>query len=138
MIRMLYGKKGSGKSKKIVDMANESVKTAKGVSVFIDDDNRLMYDLKRDIRFVDTTEYGIDSLDRLYGLICGMMSQNYDLECVFIDGLNNIVKEDIAEMKDFFKNLDKVTEANNVDVVMIISADAKDMPKFLTKYENII
>ena len=138
MIRMLYGKKGSGKSKKIVDMANESIKTLKGVSVFIDDDNRLMYDLKRDIRFVNTNEYNINSLDRLYGLICGMMSQNYDIESVFIDGLNNIVKEEISEMQEFFTSLNKVTEDNKVQVVMIISADAKDMPKFLTKYENII
>ena len=138
MIRLLYGKKGSGKSKKIVDLANEANDNAKGSVVFLDDDSRLMYDLKRDIRFVNTSEYCADTADRLYGLICGMMAQNYDIEAVFIDGLNNIVHENIQQMEPFFSSLEKITTANNVDVVIIVSADVNSMPEYLTKYENLI
>lgn len=138
MIRMLYGKKGSGKSKKIVDMANESIANAKGNSVFIDDDSRLMYDLKRDIRFVNTNEYNIKTADALYGLICGMLAQNYDIDNIYIDGVNNIVADGIANMEKFFADLDKLVEQAKVDITMIVSADADQMPEFLKKYENLI
>ena len=72
MVQLVYGTKGSGKTKRLIAMANEEVSSAAGTVVFIDDDNRYMYDVKHEIRFVNVKEYAIDNADKLYGFICGM------------------------------------------------------------------
>ena len=61
MIQVIHGKKGSGKTKRILDQANEAIKEHKGDVIFIDDDNRYMYDLRHEVRFVNAGEYGSDS-----------------------------------------------------------------------------
>ena len=66
MINVICGKKGSGKTKKIIDSANENVQKSKGSVVFVDDNNRYMYDLHRDIRFVDTSAYNIRQCGKIH------------------------------------------------------------------------
>ena len=90
MIQILAGEKGQGKTKKLIDMANEASKTVDGNVVFIDDDSRHMYDLHYGIRFVETSKYKICSYEVLIGFIYGILSQNGDIQKVFIDGLGNI------------------------------------------------
>ena len=102
MISVIYGKKGSGKSKKLVDMANTEVAEVKGDIVFIDDDSRAMYDLKHEIRFVNCVDYGIRNADKLYGFIAGMMAQDYDITSIYIDGIKNILEKGITNLNWFF------------------------------------
>ena len=134
MIRIIYGKKGSGKTKKIIDAANEAVKSSTGELVFIDDDNRYMYDLRHEIRFVNATEYDVSSPDTFMGFICGILAGNYDMKQLFIDGFLRLVKSDMADLEPFFVKLEDITHRHGVDVV--ISASAKDdtVPEFLKKY----
>lgn len=134
MIRVIYGKKGSGKTKKIIDAANEAVKVSTGELVFIDDDNRYMYDLRHEIRFVNATEYNVSSPDTFMGFICGILAGNYDMKQLYIDGFLRLVKSDMTELEPFFVNLEDITHRHGVDVV--ISASAKDdtIPAFLEKY----
>ena len=133
MIRVIYGKKGSGKTKKIIDFANAAVKTSKGNLVFIDDDNRYMYDVDRDIRFVNATEYDVSSPDIFMGFISGIMAGNYDMEELFIDGFLRLVKSDIDDLEGFFAKLDELTARNGVSVLLSVGAD-KDAPEYLKKY----
>ena len=134
MIRIIYGKKGSGKTKKIIDAANEAVKSSTGELVFIDDDNRYMYDLRHEIRVVNATEYDVSSPDTFMGFICGILAGNYDMKQLFIDGFLRLVKSEMADLEPFFVKLEDITHRHGVDVV--ISASAKDdtVPEFLKKY----
>ncbi len=134
MIQILAGEKGEGKTKRLLEMANEAAKTSKGDVVFIDDDNRHMYDLKPTIRFVKTN-FVMNDQKILFGFICGILSQNNDIEQIYIDGLHNIVKnltnEDIAE---FIAELGKLSTENGVDFVFIISSKVDTLPEGIKRY----
>ena len=134
MIRIIYGKKGSGKTKKIIDAANEAVKSSTGELVFIDDDNRYMYDLRHEIRFVNATEYDVSSPDTFMGFICGILAGNYDMKQLFIDGFLRLVKSEMADLEPFFVKLEDITHRHGVDVVISASAKADTVPEFLKKY----
>ena len=91
MIQILAGEKGEGKTKRLIEMANDAGKSSKGHVVFIDDDNRHMYDLHYNIRFVKTN-FVMNDQKIFFGFICGILSQDNDIEQIYIDGLHNIVK----------------------------------------------
>ncbi len=135
MIQILAGGKGEGKSKKLLAMANDAGKVANGHVVFIDDDNRHMYDLHYDIRFVETSGFVMKDLKVLFGFICGILSQDNDIEKIFIDGLHNIVKDiDNDSLTEFIKELEKTSASANVDFVMIISEVAENLPEKAKEY----
>jgi len=134
MIQLIYATKGSGKTKRLIDMANAELNTTKGDVVFIDDDKRYMYDVKHQVRFVDVKDYGIDSCDSLYGLLCGMVAQNFDIEAVFIDAFLKIIGKDVTEIEGYIKKIEELTDKNDFKAVIIISADPEKAPEYLKKY----
>ena len=91
MIHIIYGKKGSGKSKMLLDMANAEVETSDGNMVYLDDNNRCMYDLKHEIRFINTSDYHINNFDKLYGFICGILSRDFDISSCLYRRLKKMV-----------------------------------------------
>ena len=131
MIQLIYAKKGSGKTKRLIDLANAELNSTKGDVVFIDDDKRYMYDVAHQARFVDVKDYGIESGDALYGMLCGMVSQNYDIEAVYIDAFLKIVRMDVAEIKELMDKIDALSEKNDFKAVIIISDDPDKAPDFL-------
>ena len=131
MIQLIYAKKGSGKTKRLIDLANAELNSTKGDVVFIDDDKRYMYDVAHQARFVDVKDYGIESGDALYGMLCGMVSQNYDIEAVYIDAFLKIVKMDVAEIKELMDKIDALSEKNDFKAVIIIRDDPEKAPDFL-------
>lgn len=134
MIKIIAGEKGEGKTKKLIEMANEAAKTAKGHVVFIDDDNRHMYDLHYNIRFVKTN-YKMDDQRILFGFICGILSQDSDIEQIYIDGLHNIVTNLTAEgISDFVTELEGISASENVDFNLIISGKTDALPENAKKY----
>ena len=115
-------------------MANEAAKTAKGHVVFIDDDNRHMYDLHYNIRFVKTN-YKMDDQRILFGFICGILSQDSDIEQIYIDGLHNIVTNLTAEgISAFVTELEGISASENVDFNLIISGKTDALPENAKKY----
>ncbi|NLK38245.1 MAG: twitching motility protein PilT [Epulopiscium sp.] len=135
MIQIIAGEKGEGKTKRLLDMANDAGKKADGHVVFIDDDKRHMYDLHYSIRFVDTNGFLMKDQNTFFGFICGILSQDRDIEKVYIDGLNNIVK-DISneELEHFLTKLDRTSQEHNVDFVMIISQKTETLPAKAKSY----
>lgn len=135
MIQILAGEKGEGKTKRMLEMANQAGKDAKGHVVFIDDDNRHMYDLDYSIRFVDTADFVMHDQKVFFGFICGILSQDGDIEKIFIDGINNIVKgmqdEDLTA---FIKETEKLSERNNVDFIIIVSTKTDALPEEIKKH----
>ncbi|MBR7111100.1 MAG: hypothetical protein IKC83_04420 [Clostridia bacterium] len=134
MIKIIYGAKGSGKTKRIIDTANEDALTTNGDVVFLADTNRYMYDLKRKVRFVNINEYEIQTELGLLGFIRGMLAGNTDIATVYIDGAHRMANRDIVDMVWFYNKLEALSEKNNTSFVLTVSADEKDLPDFIKKY----
>ena len=134
MIKIIYGAKGSGKTKRIIDTANEDALTSKGNVVFIADTNRYMYDLKRKVRFVNINEYEIQTELGLLGFIRGMLEGNADITTIYVDGAHRMANRDIVDMVWFYNKLEALSEKNDTTFVLTVSADEKDLPDFIKKY----
>ena len=135
MVKILAGEKGEGKTKKMIDMANAASKEAKGSIVFVDDDNSHMYDLHYSVRFVETPKFIMDDPQVFRGVVCGILSQNSDIETIYIDGLNHIVnKVTDEEFVAFIQELDKTSKEAEMDMVMIISRKTDLLPAEVQQY----
>ena len=134
MIKVIYGAKGTGKTKLLIDAANATVSEAKGHMIFISDSKRGMYDLEREIRFIDVSEYDIAGEAALCGFIKGVIAGNNDNEYVYIDGVVRIAGKPVQEMAAFFYMLDKVSKTNNLVITVSVSAAKEELPDFVAKY----
>lgn len=134
MIRVLFGEKGAGKTKRIINMANETIAQAKGSIVFIDDDSQYMFEIKRDIRFVDASRFEIDGPKMFYGFLCGIAAQDYDLEHLFIDGFLKIVHHDLDTLEGLFSQLKKFAEDCKLTITISISGNPGNTPAFLKEF----
>ena len=138
MIKVIYGPKGMGKTKVLIDTVNKLAQQAKGVVVFLDDSTQLMYDLKHEVRFVNVSDFPFLGRDGFFGFLCGILSQNYDIEGIFIDGLNYITKQNAVELESFFKNLQEVVDKTEIDFYITINGTSEALPEFLKPYITII
>ena len=134
MIKVIYGSKGTGKTKQIIAAANAAVATAKGHLIFITDNKRCMYDLEREIRFIDVKDFDIAGEAALCGFIKGVIAGNHDNEYVYIDGVMRIAGKAANELAGFFYMLDKVAEQNGLTITLTVSAAKEDLPDFIAKY----
>ena len=135
MVQILAGEKGEGKTKKLIAMANEAGKSANGSVVFVDDDNSRMYDLHYSVRFVDTPKFIMEDPQVFRGFVCGILSQNRDIEKIYIDGLNHIVdKVSDADFVKFIEELEKTSAEAETDMIMIISRKQDLLPAEVQKY----
>lgn len=134
MIQILFGDKGTGKTKRLIAMANSSIGNAKGGIVFLDHNSQYMYDVKRDIRFIDVSKFKIDSPKMFYGFICGIAAQDFDLEYVFIDGFLKIVHHELDTLKELFSHLKEFAEERSITIVFSISGDPSSVPEFIKEF----
>lgn len=137
MIRVLFGDKGTGKSKRLISMANEALATSKGSIVYISSSDQYMYDVKREIRFIDTSRFVIDGPKMFYGFLCGIAAQDFDLEQLFIDGFLKIVHHDLGTLEGLFSQLKKFAEDCNITITLSISGKDEAMPEFLKEFVYI-
>ena len=130
MIRLITGGKGAGKTKKLIDMANKAVKDTDGHVVFIDDDNRHIYDLHYDIRFVETADFPLSNYREFIGFVCGILSQDSDITEVFVDGLTNVIRTvDGESLLKLRKKLDQLSATRNLDFIISINYEDSDLPE---------
>ena len=134
MIKVIYGAKGTGKTKMMIDAANETVKGAKGHMILITDSKRGMYDLEREVRFIDTSDYDIAGEAALCGFVKGVIAGNHDNEYVYIDGVVRIAGKPVQEMAAFFYMLEKVAKTSEVTITVSVSATKEELPDFVSKY----
>lgn len=135
MIQVIYGKRGSGKSKKMVSLANEQVKTSKGNVVFVDDDSRAIHELDRQIRFIDASEYSLTDYRSIYGFLCGIISTNYDVTTIFIDGLLNGMDKKSESSDKVFARLQEFSEKNSIDLYIAMHDEGDLAISELEKYK---
>lgn len=135
MLKFIIGKKGSGKTSRLIESVNTAVKTDKGHLVFINNSKRHMFDLDSRVRLIDTAEYNITTYASLYGLVCGVLAQDYDVSTIFVDSMTKIVvDEDINASHDAVEGLSVLCEKHNVDIIITASVDVADAPDFIKKY----
>ncbi|MBQ2914939.1 MAG: hypothetical protein IKC58_06665 [Clostridia bacterium] len=134
MIHVIYGAKGTGKTKVLVDDANNYAQTAKGVVVYIDRANHRMHDLNRNIRLVDASHYGLESQKDILSFIKGMLAANFDIEKIYIDGLARLFDCNIAELGEVYQGLEDICKEFNINVTITASGALETLPEFVTKY----
>ncbi len=134
MIKIICGPKGSGKTKRIIEVANEAVATAKGHLIFITDTKRYMYDLKREVRFIDVTDYQIAGEEALCGFIKGAIAGNYDNEFIYVDGIARIAGKNLTDMAQSFYMLEKIAALRNLEIWITCSCSEEELPEFAKKY----
>ncbi len=133
-MKIVYGPKGTGKTKIAINGANGDVQTAKGHIVFVTDTKRYMYDLKREIRFIDVTDFGVSGEDGLKGFLSGIIAANADNEYVYLDGVARITGKELSALESFFAAIEKLENDFSVTFVITCSAAKEELPAFIAKY----
>ena len=134
MITIMYGTKGTGKTKQLIEAANANAQDAKGLSVFITDTKRYMYDIDRNVRFIDVTDYSIAGEEALCGFIKGVAACNGDHEYLYIDGIARISGKELKYMAAMFYMLEKISNDNNIIITITCSCAKEELPEFVAKY----
>lgn len=128
MIQIISGAKGKGKTKFLIQKANDSVKSAEGNVVYLDKNNKHMYELSNRIRLINMGEYSLDTYDAFLGFICGMLSQDSDLELLFLDSFLTIANLSDDYVGYVLSKLNDISQKFSVDFVISISIDADHIP----------
>lgn len=133
MIQIISGVKGKGKTKFLIQKANEAVKTANGSVVYLDKNNKHMYELSNRIRLINVGDFPIDTYDAFLGFICGLISQDRDLETLFLDSFLTIASVSEEYVGYVLSKLADISERFNVDFTLSISIDADNIPEDFKK-----
>ena len=133
MIKVLYGPKGIGKSRRLLAMANDSYTERGENSVFIDKDSDRMYALDRNIRFINSSDFSIDGPKMFSGFLSGIAAQDFDLEAIYINSFMAVVHHPLAELKGMFEFLDDFSRRCKVDLIISLSSET-DAPEFVKPY----
>ena len=133
MITLLIGKKGSGKTKTLIEMAYKAVETSKGNVVVIEKGLKLTYDITHKARLIDVDAYGIAGLDAMVGFVSGICAGNYDVTDILVDSTLKIIGDgaDLETLVSKFETLSNNAETN---IVLSVSAAEEDLPVAVTKY----
>jgi len=127
MVKIITGKKGTGKTKILIDMINESAKKTSGNIVCIEKGAKLTYDIDHSVRLSDTEHYGIDGYDTFYGFVAGMFAGNFDISEVYVDSILKIGGPDYTELGILLQKLDKLS-GDDIQLVFTVSAEVVDLP----------
>lgn len=135
MIKVHIGLKGSGKTKNLIAAVNSAINEEHGNVVCITDGNRLMHDLDRKARMINTEDFSVKNFDMFEGMICGLIAQDYDITHIFIDSVfKSVPNGDMESIEDFISDLEKLEEKFNVSFTMMISAEASSAGPNVKKY----
>ena len=124
MLHLIIGEKGKGKTKVIHEMANKAVTEAKGSIVYLDRNSKHMYDLSNKIRLIDVSRYPIKNSDEFIGFVCGIISQDHDLEQLYLDGFLDCAKLKAEEAENALCQLDAIGEMFHIAINISFSASA--------------
>ncbi len=130
MVQIIAGKKGKGKTKHLLAMANDAMNAAHGTIVYLDKNSKHMFELNRNIRLINVSEYPVNSPEAFVGFLCGILSQDHDLEVMFLDSfltLNEV--QGSEELAELVKDIDIISEKFGVRMVLSVSMDCEELPE---------
>ena len=128
MITLIIGNKGSGKTKRLIQLANEAVEKSNGNVVVIEKGAKLTYDVSHKARLIDIEQYNVSGFDAFYGFLSGICAGNYDVTDIFVDSTLKITGRDFEALADFVAKANELASQSEVKIVMLISADASELP----------
>lgn len=135
MVRVIVGKKGSGKTKKLIDQVNAASSIASGNVVFVSDNTeKNMYDIQSKVRMINASEFSINSYDKLYGFVSGIISGNFDITDIFIDRILPMVDYNVDGLESFIESVEKIAATNKTSIIMSLSIDESELSESIKKY----
>ena len=134
MVKVIIGKKGTGKTKALIDMVNNETKESAGNVVCIEYGDKLKLDISSKARLIDIKSYNISGIEALEGFILGLFAGNYDITSVYVDSILKVVGEDLEALGCLLAQLEKFTDASKTSVTVMVSAEAETAPESVTKY----
>ena len=129
MVELIVGKKGKGKTKVLLDKVNGAVKDANGSIVYLDKSTKHMYELNNKVRLIDVSGFPVKNADEFVGFICGILSQDHDLEQMYLDSFLKLACLEGADIEETYKTLETISEKYHVKFVLSISMNAADLPE---------
>lgn len=128
MVKLLVGHKGSGKTKSMIDLANESIENSKGSVIFINKNHRLMYDLKYRIRVICMEDFEhVTNSDEYIGFLYGIISLDHDIETIYIDSILKHADVSLGDLPEFIDRLKDISKNYGMDFVVSVSAEKEEM-----------
>ena len=137
MVTLLIGRKGSGKTKKLIAKANEAVTNSTGNVVVIEKGAKLTYDVTHKARLIDTDQYQIAGYDVLFGFISGICAGNYDVTDIFVDSTFKICSDDKNDLKAFVSKLKTLSDNAETNITLLISADKEELPEMDAEFAEV-
>lgn len=135
MIQLFFNQRGAGKSKNLVNLANEEIEKSKGSIIFIDDDNKRMLQLNKRVRLITMNNYSLKSYDEFYGFLKGIISRDYDVESIYVDSIANILEEvTIDDLAIYLGKMEDISKELDVKFFVNVHGDEKVIPENLKKY----
>ncbi len=128
MVEIIAGAKGKGKTKYLLDQVNGAVAEATGNIVYLDKNSKHMHELKRQVRLINVTDYPITNRDEFIGFICGIISQDYDLQEMYLDSFLTISHLEDGQIARTIDELEAISERYQVKFVLSVSKDEADFP----------
>lgn len=128
MVQLVVGKKGKGKTKQLLDRANNEILSVSGNIVYLDKSTKHMYELNNKVRLIDVSSYMISDSDEFIGFVCGIISQDHDLEQMYFDSFMKIACIEGDQVESVLNKLDKISEAFGVDFILGIALDKEELP----------
>ncbi len=129
MVQLIVGNKGKGKTKCLLDKVNSEVKNILGSICYLDKSTQHMFELNNKVRLINISEYGIANNEQFIGFICGIISQDHDLQQMYFDSFLKIAHLEDADMVPTIKKLQSISEKFGVDFILSISVDETDLPE---------
>lgn len=134
MLKLIIGLKGTGKTKHLIELVNESLKTTDGDVVCVEKGNKLRFDIRYQCRLIEADEFGIDSADSLYGFVAGLLASNNDIKHLFIDSAYKIAGECDETFDPMLLKIDKLMAAREIDCVITSSIAPEKATDTVKKY----
>lgn len=131
MVQLIVGKKGKGKTKQLLDKVNSEVQSASGNVVYLDKSTKHMFELNNKIRLIDVSAYMITNPDEFLGFICGIISQDHDLQQMYFDSFLKIAKAEGTDITPIVEKLEAIGKEFSVTFVLSVSLDEEEIPDTL-------
>ncbi len=128
MVQLIVGKQGKGKTKQLLDKVNSEINNIAGSIVYLDKSTKHMYELNNKVRLIDASQYGIAGSSEFIGFVCGIISQDHDLQQMYFDNFLKIACLEGADITDTIKRLEKISGNFNVDFILSLSMDESELP----------
>ncbi len=134
MLKLIIGVKGTGKTKQLIAKVNEAIETSSGAVVCLEKGTKLRFDIKPQVRLINTNDYCIFDAQSLYGFVAGILASNHDITDLFIDGTLKVCGPDMVAFENMCVELDELSEKHGVKIVATASVPADDASEVVKKY----